>query len=644
MGKKSGLIPRSVLFGNPDNASPSLSPDGTQLAFLAPVNGVLNVWVGPADNPAAAKPVTDDRGRGIRAYFWAFTNQHILFIQDKAGDENWHIFAKELPDGAARDLTPFEGVLAQVMKVEHDFPDEILVSLNNRDARYHDVHRLNIRTGELRLVQENREFGGFLVDDAYSIRFAERFTADGGYELLKPAGGGRGWEPWMKVSTDDFFTTGIAGFDKAGMSVYLRDSRGRDTAALAILDLATGTERVLADDPRVDVGSAIMHPTEKHAQAVAIQHERVEWRILDDSIAADFACLKTVADGDLWLASRTLDDRQWIVAFSSDSAPVRYYRYDRTAKQAQFLFSTHSRLEGQPLAKMHPVTIKSRDGFDLVCYLTLPGKSKPGAPRPAKPVPLVLNVHGGPWGRNGWGLDPEHQWLANRGYAVLSVNFRGSTGFGKKFVNASNLEWGGKMHDDLIDAVDWAVREKIADPKRVAIFGWSYGGYAALVGMTFTPEVFACGVEGVGISNLVTFLETIPPYWQPWKELWATRVGDLRTEAGRKLLVERSPLSRVDAIRRPLLIGHGANDPRVKKAEADQIANAMQAKGIPVTYLLYPDEGHGFARPENRLSFYAVAEAFLAANLGGKAQPVGDDFKGSSAQIVCGKERVAGLE
>ncbi|MCH8166145.1 MAG: S9 family peptidase, partial [Planctomycetes bacterium] len=296
------------------------------------------------------------------------------------------------------------------------------------------------------------------------------------------------------------------------------------------------------------------------------------------------------------------------------------------------------------LAPMDSEVIRARDRLKLVSYYTLPvGSDADGDGRPEQPLPMVLWVHGGPWWRDFWGYDPVHQWLANRGYAVLSVNFRGSTGFGKKFINAANMEWGGRMQLDLLDGVRWAVKKKIADPQKVAIMGGSYGGYATLVGMTFTPETFACGVDIVGPSNLVTFMETMPPYWEPFVELWATRVGDHRTPEGRSFLAQRSPLTFADRIARPLLIGHGANDPRVKQAESDQIVEIMQEQNIPVTYVLYPDEGHGFARPENRLSFFAVAEAFLAEHLGGRYEPIGDDFEGSSISVPVGADQIPGL-
>jgi dipeptidyl aminopeptidase/acylaminoacyl peptidase len=637
------LIPREVLFGNPDRASPKLSPDGTKLSFRAPVNGVLNVWVGPADDPGAARPVTDDRSRGIRIYFWAYTSRHILYLQDKNGDENWRVYSVDLTSGEAKDLTPLEGVRAEIQAPSQNIPGEIIVGLNDRDLQFHDLYRIDIATGERRLIQHNEGFAGFLADDDYNVRFAFRLTSDGGSEVLRPTDEG-GWELFMKIGMDDLLTTAPWGFDKSGRVLYMRDSRGRDTAGLTTINLDTGEETTIATDPRADISDVMVHPTEKSIQALAFTHQRKHWQVLDSSIASDLEHLGTVADGEVDVVSRTLDDRQWIVAYLMDDGPVRYYRYVREEKKATFLFTNRKDLEGLPLARMRPELIKSRDGLDLVSYHTLPpGTDSDGDGRPDRPLPMVLLVHGGPWSRDEWGYDPWHQMLANRGYVAMAVNFRGSTGLGKRFVNAGNLEWGAKMHDDLVDAVQWAIEEGIADPQRVAITGGSYGGYATLVGLTFTPDTFACGVDLVGPSNLLTLLESIPPYWQPQIELFATRVGDHRTVEGRAFLNERSPLSYVDRIRRPLLIGHGANDPRVKLAESDQIVRAMEGKNIPVTYAVYSDEGHGLARPENSLSFKAVAEAFLAEHLGGRFQPVGDDFKGSTIAVPTGAEHVPGL-
>jgi len=636
------LIPRKLLFGNPDKAGAKISPDGKHLSYLAPVEGVLNVWVAPVDDLAAAKPVTHDKKRGIRSYFWAYNSKHILYAQDANGDEDFHIYRADLDGKQDHDLTPLKKVRAEIQDVSYKFPGEILIALNDRSPQYHDVYRLNLETGKRELVQKNDGFSGFITDDDYRVRFAMKYAPDGGKVILAPDGQG-GWKDFLKIPNEDSLTTNLVGFDRSGDVAYLIDSRGRDTGAFTTLNLKTGKETVIAADPRADAGTSLLHPTKRNVEAVSFTYERTHWTFLDPAVEADFKKLGKVADGDITVASRTLDDRTWVVAFLLDNSPVRYYLYDRGTGQARFLFTDRKALEGQPLVKMYPEVIKTRDGLSLVCYLTLPPGSDAGKGRPAQPVPMVLDVHGGPWGRDRWGLDPFHQLLANRGYAVLSVNFRGSTGFGKKFLNAGNREWAGKMHNDLIDAVEWAVREKIARPDKVAIFGGSYGGYATLVGLTFTPETFACGVDVVGPSNLVTLLSTIPAYWAPAMQLFKDRVGDHTTDEGKKFLEERSPLTHVAKIRRPLLIGQGANDPRVKQAESDQVVRAMQAHQIPVTYVLFPDEGHGFARPANRLAFNAVAEAFLAAHLGGRYEPIGHAFAGASITVPAGASDVPGL-
>lgn len=639
------LIPRKVLFGNPDRAMPRVSPDGQQIAFLAPVKGVLNVWVGSVEHPDEAQPVTKDTGRGIRIYFWAYTNSHILYLQDKNGDENWRVYSVNLETNEIKDLTPWESVRAEIQEVSPKFPNEILIALNDRDPKAHDVYRANIETGDRQLVQENKEgFIGFTTDDDYNVRFAARFTPDGGSEVLQPTAEG-GWQSFAKIGQEDSLTTSPIGFDKTGKVLHMIDSRGRNTAAFTMIHLDTGEQQMVFENPQADVSDLMIHPTEKNVQAVASTYERKQWKILDESIAGDFEYLRTIADGEIEVISRTLDNRRWIVAYLMDNGPIRYYLYERAQKTARFLFTNRKALEGLALAKMYPVVIRAREGLKLVSYLTLPLWTDPdGDARPNKPLPMVLLVHGGPWTRDNWGYHPWHQWLANRGYAVLSANYRGSTGFGKSFINASNREWGAKMHDDLIDAVNWAIAEKIADPTKVAIMGGSYGGYATLVGLTFTPDLFACGVDIVGPSNLVTLLSSIPPYWAPAIELFATRVGDHRTEEGQKFLTKRSPLTYVDRLKKPLLIGQGANDPRVKQAESDQIVQAMQAKKIPVTYVLFPDEGHGFAKPENNMAFNAIAEAFLYRCLKGERyEPIGEDFQGASVTVPVGAKEIPGL-
>jgi dipeptidyl aminopeptidase/acylaminoacyl peptidase len=637
------LIRRKLFFGNPDRASVQISPDGSRLSWLAPLDGVLNVWVAPRDDVTAAKPVTHDTGRGIRIHFWAYPSHHVLYLQDRNGDENWRLHAVDLATGNDKDLTPFDGVQARIVAISHKVPGEIVVGLNNRDPRWHDIHKVEIASGAMRLMLQHDRFMSVTVDHDYRLLNASQMAPDGGLEVYVPDGSG--WRLWDTVPVGDMLTTSQAGLDKTGRTLFMRDSRGRNTAALVAVDLRTKETTLLAEDAQADAANVVCHPSEKHVQAVSFVHARKRWKVLDPSIEPDLAYLRSLADGEVEIASRSLDDRSWVVAHVVDDGPVRFHLHDRSSRSATFLFTNRRELEGLPLAKMLPAVIRSRDGLDLVAYYTLP----PNADRdsdgiPSRPLPMVFIPHGGPWGRDYWGYHPWHQWLANRGYAVLSVNFRASTGFGKAFVNAGDREWGGKIVDDQVDAVQWAVRSGIADPARVAVLGASFGGYSALAGLTLHPGLYACGVDLVGPSNLITLLEAMPPYWRAMLELFTTRVGDHRTEDGRELLRRHSPLTYADRIRKPLLIGQGANDPRVKQAESDQIVHAMQARGIPVTYVLYPDEGHGFARPENNLSFYAITEAFLAKCIGGRMEPIGNDFQGSSLQVLMGAEEIPGLK
>lgn len=659
--KETELISRKVLFDNPDKTSLSISPDGKYLSYLAPVNGVLNVWVAPKDDPSKAVAVTNDTLRGIRIYFWAYTNNRILYLQDLGGDENWQLHAVNIETKEDKNLTPFEEIpgpggkpvtlpngkklrpTTQIQEVSYKFPEEILIGLNTRNPQYHDIYKINILNGQMTIAQQNDQFMGFQTDDNYNIRYAIKMTPDGGEEMFVPDGSG-GWKSFDKIPMEDMMTTAPLTFDRTGKILYMIDSRGRNTAALISNNLETGEKKIIYENPKADVSNIMIHPVKKIIEAVASDYEKTDWTVLDESVRADLDYLKNLEKAEINVTDRTLDDNFWTIAFTVDNGPVKYYLYDRAKKKATFLFTNRKALEGLQLSYMNPVIIKSRDGLNLVSYLTLPVWTDPDNDgRPDKPLPMVLLVHGGPWGRDVWGYNSLHQWLSNRGYAVLSVNFRGSTGFGKDFINAGNKEWAGKMHNDLIDAVNWAINEKVADKQKVAIMGGSYGGYATLVGLTFTPRVFACGVDIVGPSNLNTLLETIPPYWQPMIEMFATRMGDNRTEEGRKFLESISPISRVDSIQRPLLIGQGANDPRVKQTESDQIVKAMQQKNIPVTYVLFPDEGHGFARPENNLAFFAITDLFLAQHLGGRSEPIGNDFKGSSVTVPNGAGQIKTL-
>jgi dipeptidyl aminopeptidase/acylaminoacyl peptidase len=637
-------ISRADLFGNPVRAAPSLSPDGKWMSFIAPHNGVLNVWVAPLGQLDKARVITNDTKRGIRQHFWAEDGKTVLYIQDEGGDENFRLYGVDVASAKVTDLTPLKGVQAQVWAMSERRPNEVIVGLNNRDARYHDAWRIDLRTGKRTLVYQNtRGFGDFDFDADNRLRLARESKEDGSFVTYSRVG--KEWQPLFTTPPADSLTTSTIGFDGTGTKLLMLDSIGRDRAALVELDMKTNTRRVIATHDRADIGGVWRHPTTRALQAYAVNYLKAEAIPLTDEAKRDVERIRAQLKGQVSVTSRTNDDRLWVVAEDRSDSPMTMHLYDRSAGTITKLFTTRPALEGKPLARMLGVEIKSRDGLTLPSYLTLPTGSDPdGDGVPNRPVPLVLNVHGGPWARDTYGFDSEAQWMANRGYAVLQVNFRGSTGFGKAFVNAGDREWAKAMHNDLLDAVDWAVKRGVTTPDRVAIYGGSYGGYAALVGVTFTPTTFACAVDIVGPSNLQTLLASVPPYWKAFFEDLARRVGDPRTEEGRALLAERSPISRVDQIVRPLLIAQGANDPRVKQAESDQIVTAMQARNIPVTYVLYPDEGHGFARPQNRTSFYAVSEAFLSNCLGGTFQPVGSDFQGSSITVPQGAQHVPGLK
>jgi dipeptidyl aminopeptidase/acylaminoacyl peptidase len=639
------LIERSKLFGNPSRAAAALSPDGRWLSWLAPREGVLNIWVAPVSNLDQAKPLTDSRDRPIRQQFWAPDSSMVLYIQDKGGDENFLLYGIEIASGEERTLTPFENTRVQLISSSPLLKDRILVGLNNRDARWHDVHSLELATGKLTEIIRGDGYAGFVADANLALRMALRPNAEGGFDFFEVKNNQVADNAFASTTLEDSLTTQPVGFTTNGNTLYWIDSRGRDTAALVAQDVASGATKVIGAADRADVSNALTNPKTGVVEAYAVTYLREEWTALDPAIGSDLAWLSSSLSGDVSVTSRTDDDRLWTVAVDPVVASPEVHLFDRVQKTLQRLYVSRPELEGAPLQSMHPVEITARDGLVMTAYVTLPPGDKADVPqRPAKPVPMVLLVHGGPWARDNYGYNAYHQWLANRGYAVLSVNFRGSTGFGKAFISAADLEWGRRMHDDLIDAVNWAIKENIAQPDQIAIMGGSYGGYATLAGLTFTPEVFACGVDIVGPSNLETLLQTIPPYWTAVIEQFHQRMGNPNTEEGLALLKERSPLYKAGNIVKPLLIGQGANDPRVKQAESDQIVSAMNEKGIPVTYVLFPDEGHGFARPENNIAFNAVTENFLATCLGGRAEPIGNTVKVSSAKVPTGAAFTQGLE
>ena len=625
-GRTPPLIPRTVLFGNPKRSNPQLSPDGKVLAYLAPDDrDVLQVWLrtfGEDDD----RVLTADRKRGIRMYMWAYDGRQLLYFQDADGDENWHIYAADVAGGAVRDLTPFAGVQAQIVAVDPDWPQEILVSMNLRDRHVHDVFRVNLRNGAVEPDTENPgNVFDWLADAKLQVRAAVAIRPDGGYDLTIRDTPGGPWRRLLEWGPDD--SGSLVTFSKDNTTLYVRSSQDANAIRLLAVSPEDGTQTPVAEDPQYDMGGMFIHPLTREIQAVAFYRETLQWQVLDASVAADFEALGKVRRGEFKVTGGDLADRTWIVTHNTDDGPVHYYAYDRAARSATLLFANNPELESLPLGRMEPVGLPARDGLDLHGYYTAPAfRAETDGPPPA-----VLLVHGGPWGRDTWGYNGLVQWLANRGYGVLQVNYRGSAGYGKAFLNAGNREFAGKMHDDLIDAVRWLIDGGRADPQRVAIMGGSYGGYATLVGLTFTPETFACGVDIVGPSNLVTLVRNAPPYWRPFLRVIAHRIGDV--EADEAFLKSRSPLFFAERICRPLLIGQGANDPRVKQAESDQIVQAMRKAELPVEYVVYADEGHGFARPANRLHFFARAERFLATHLGGRAEEVGE-IAGHSGRLM----------
>lgn len=637
-----GQIARRALFGNPSRASAHISPDGRHIAFLAPRDGVLNIWMAPRENIAEARPLSAERERPIQQFFWAPDSQRVLYLQDKGGTEDFLLYGVTLA-GDTTAYTPFLKTRVQLIAVSPAVKDSILIGLNNRDPQWHDVWRVDLINGKLTEVWRNvGGYAGVFADRQLRLVLAQKSLPDGGSEYFR-FGPRESLTPLFKHGLDDSLTVQpIAAVDDK--RIYFVDSRGRDKAALVTLDATTGAQQLLGEDPRSDVRFAVDDPRTGEIELYLTAYLTWRWTGLTPQARADIAFLDEATGGQWLIISHSYDDRYWTLSVDRAGGPGENWLYDREAKTLTKLFTTRPELEGKTLAPMHALEIKARDGLTLVSYLSLPPESDAnGDGVPDHPLPLILLVHGGPWARDIYGYNPFHQWLANRGYAVLSVNYRGSSGFGKSFISAGDHEWGRKMHDDLLDAVDDAVAKGLTTRDAVAIMGGSYGGYATLVGLTMTPKVFRCGVDIVGPSNLFTLLETIPPYWVAVFEQFAQRMGDPRTEEGRALLKERSPLTYVEAIEAPLLIGQGANDPRVNQRESDQIVAAMKEKGIPVTYILYPDEGHGFHRPENNLSFNAVAEGFLAKIMGGVAEPIGADLKGASIQALEGADIVPGL-
>lgn len=630
------LIPRKTFFDPVERCLVRISPCGHWIAFLAPINGVYNLWLASTEDPQSARPLTNfqDRHIGFMVH-WTYNSRHILIKQDKVGDETFCIMCVPIDGSKPIPLSPEKGVQAHLQEVSRKHSDEVLIAHNERSEKYFDLYKVSLETGHSQLIEQNDQFSNLFTDSDFKVRLAQSYTDDGEAEYLhRPEG--KEWQRYALIPIEDSLTTKPVKFSEDGQTLFWIDSRGRDKAAAVAEDFQTRTSKVLAEDSQADISDLLFHPRTRRPLAARATYARDTLHAIDPQFEPVLASLNEQFSGDVIFCSVSDDAEKLIILHEQGCKPVEYLCFDRSTGTATHLFSANPKQNNLPLVSMSPIEIKARDGLNLVCYLSKPADAE-------KPGPMVLLVHGGPWWRDYWGMHPTHQWLANRGYAVLSVNFRGSTGFGKAFVNASKMEWGGKMQTDLLDAVDWAIEEGIADPDRVAIMGGSYGGFATLTGVTQAPKKFACAVDLVGISNLISFLDTLPEYWKTWKFLYKTRLGDFTTEEGRAFLKERSPLTHVNRIEKPLLVIQGGTDVRVRQSESEQVVSAMQDHGIPVTYGLFPDEGHGIQKMHNRRAYHAVVELFLAKHLGGRYEPVGTDMEGSSLQLLAGRDLIDGL-
>lgn len=619
------LVDRDLFFGEVEIAGGQISPDGQYVSFLKPYKGARNIWVKKTGEPfSAARPLTAETKRPIPGYFWSRDSRYILFVQDQAGDENYNVFAVNPGETAAagadvprsRNLTEAKGVRAIIYEVPKATPEVIYVGINDRDKAWHDLYRVKIATGERTLLRKNTDrLTGWEFDHKGELRLATRSAENGDTEVLRVDA-----DKFTTIySCDVLESCGPVRFDKDNRRVYFETNKGAgvDLVELALLDPATGQTETVESDPqkRVDFGNAVFSDLtdELIATTYEDERERISWK--NKAFEADYRWLEGKLPGrKISFGSHTTDENLWLISASSDVEPGETFLFDRKARKLTLQYKIREKLPREALSQVKAIRYKSSDGLEIPAFLTLPKGL------PEKNLPLVVVPHGGPWGRDYWGYSPVAQFLANRGYAVLAPNFRASTGYGKKFLNAGNKQWGDKMQDDITWGVKHLIAEGIADPKRVAIFGGSYGGYATLAGVAFTPDLYAAAVAYVAPSNLITLLDSIPPYWEMIRKMFYLRMGDPTTEEGKRQLERQSPLNSAGKIRTPLMVIQGANDPRVNKRESDQIVIALRDRKFPVEYLVAPDEGHGFARPVNNLATYAAMEKFLAKHIDGRYQ------------------------
>jgi dipeptidyl aminopeptidase/acylaminoacyl peptidase len=640
LDKLPSVIDRELFFGDPEISGAQISPDGRFVTFRKPHQGVMNLWIKQTDEPFnAARPITADTVRPVRGYFWSQDSRYVLYVQDKGGNEDFHVYAvNPLAEPAAdtdvppaRDLTPYDNVQARILAVPEATPNSIIVGLNDRDPQVHDVYRVNLRTGARELVFENTEnIAGWQTDLEGNLRLAVRVAQDGGTRVLRVDGDSL--VEAYQCSHEE--SCGPVRYHKDGKRVYMITNKGADTdlMRLVLFDPETGAEEFVESDPENQVDLAGVEFSDITEELVATYYVGDRLRIYPKTkeFARDLETLRrNLPEGEIYFGASTEDETLQLVSVTRDVDPGSMYLYDRKSGRVRLLYQSRPDLPSEALAPMRSVRYRARDGMDIPAYLTLPRDVEP------RNLAVVIHPHGGPWARDTWGYDPYVQFLANRGYAVLQPNFRGSTGYGKAFLNAGNKEWGtGAMQHDISDGVRYLVDRGIADPRKVAIFGGSYGGYATLAGVAFTPDLYAAGVSLVGPSNLITLLNSIPPYWGPIKNIFNVRLGDPKDPADAERLRAQSPLFSAERITTPLLVAQGANDPRVNRRESDQIVVALRDLGREVAYLLVTDEGHGFAGRENRLAFAAATERFLAEQLGGRYQ------QGMPDQIA---ERLAAL-
>ncbi|MFU8832852.1 MAG: alpha/beta fold hydrolase, partial [Wenzhouxiangella sp.] len=623
------LLDRDLFFGDPEISAAQLSPDGRFITFIRPYQGVRNIWVKGIDESFDdARPLTAD-DKPVPGYFWSQDGAFVLYVQDRGGDENFHVWAVD-PDGnlgddgvpPARNLTDLDEVRAFIIAVPRETPDRMLVGLNDRDPALHDVYALTISTGERELLIRNEQnIAGWSADLQGNVRLALRQNTEGGTEVIRVIDGELE-ETIFECSWEE--SCGPMRFHPDGDQVWFQSNKGEDVdlTGLYLMDMDSGELTLFERDPEgeVDFGGAIFAPDTDALLATVYVGDRPRIYPHDDGFAADLAFLREqLPEGEIGLPSQTTDRSLALVNLSRDVDPGTVYLFNRNERKIEELYRSRPEIPVEHMAEMQAIRYTARDGLEIPAYLTLPNGVAP------ENLAVVALIHGGPWARDTWGYRSQVQFLANRGYAVLQPNFRASTGFGKAFLNAGNNEWGDAMQDDITDGVQYLIDQGIADPERVCIMGGSYGGYATLAGMTFTPELYACGVNIVGVSNLISLINSIPAYWGPARMLFTLRMGDPDTEEGRAQLERQSPINHVDKIQRPLLVIHGANDPRVRQAEADQIVVAMREADLPVEYIVAPDEGHGFRGRENRLAMFARTEQFLDEHLGGRHQESMDE-------------------